>query len=86
LTTAIFPGQAHAARGCGGDAGYDALDGMPSTLSAVGWLSTNIFGEDNSRDAMASVPDIFGLGPFALIARTARLFHAPTARVGADAE
>ncbi len=51
----------------------------------MGWLSTNIFGADNSRYAMASVPVIFGFGPLALIARAARPLRTRMGRVGAAA-
>ena len=63
-----------------------SLAGLLLGPTTVGWLSTNIFGEDNIRYAMASVPVVFGIVPLALIPLTTRLFRAQMARIGADAE
>ena len=63
-----------------------SLAGLLLGPTTVGWLSTNIFGEDNIRYAMASVPVVFGIVPLALIPLTTRLFRAQMARIGANAE
>ncbi len=63
-----------------------SLSGLLLGPPTVGWLSTNVFGEDDIRWAMASVPAIFGLVPALLIPVTARLFRAQMARVGTSSE
>lgn len=62
-----------------------SLSGLLLGPPSVGWLSTSVFGEDDIRYAMASVPFVFGLLPALLIPVTARLFRAQMERVGAGA-
>lgn len=53
---------------------------------SVGMLSTYIYGEENIRYAMATVPVLFGIVPLLLLPITARLFRAQMESVGASAE
>lgn len=53
---------------------------------SVGYLSTAVYGEENIRYAMATVPIIFGLIPMLFIPTTIRLFRAQMERVGVSAE
>ncbi len=63
-----------------------SLAGLLLGPPAVGWLSTNVFGEDQIRWAMASVPLIFGIIPALLLPVTARLFRAQMERVGTSSD
>lgn len=53
---------------------------------SVGYLSTEVYGEENIRYAMATVPILFGAIPLLLIPFTIRRFRAQMERVGVSAE
>lgn len=53
---------------------------------AVGELSSSVFGEDNLRYAVATVPLIFGLIPFLMMPMTRRLYREQMVRLGAASE
>lgn len=57
------------------------MTGLMLGPASVGWLSTSVFGEENIRYAMATVPALFGIGPAFLIPITSRLFAEQMARV-----
>ncbi len=63
-----------------------SLAGLVLGPTTVGWLSTNIYGEENIRYAMATVPLIFGIIPMLFIPITARKFREQMERVGEGAE
>lgn len=63
-----------------------SMAGLLLGPTSVGMLSTYIYGEENIRFAMASVPILFGLIPLLLLPVTARLFRAQMGRVGASAD
>lgn len=53
---------------------------------AVGELSSSVFGEENIRYAVASVPIIFGIIPFLMMPLTRRLYREQMARLGDASE
>lgn len=52
----------------------------------VGELSSSVFGEDNLRYAVATVPLIFGVVPFLMMPLTRRLYREQMVRLGAASE
>lgn len=62
------------------------MSGLMLGPFSVGLLSTNVYGEENIRYAMATVPVLFGLIPMLFIPITMRLFRAQMERVGVSAE
>lgn len=53
---------------------------------AVGELSSGVFGEENIRYAVATVPFIFALIPFLMMPMTRRLYREQMDRLGESAE
>lgn len=53
---------------------------------AVGELSSGVFGEDNLRYAVATVPIIFAIVPFLMMPMTRRLYREQIDRLGAASE
>lgn len=58
-----------------------SLTGLFLGPTSVGFLSTNFFGEENIRYAIASIPIIYGLVPLFFIPITYRLYRAQLARI-----
>lgn len=63
-----------------------SLSGLLLGPTTVGILSTRVFGEENIRYAMATLPIVYGIIPLLLIPVTRRLYLAQMERLGDAAE
>jgi MFS family permease len=63
-----------------------SLTGLLLGPTTVGLLSTRIYGEENIRYALATLPVLYGLVPLLLIPVTWRLYRAQMARVGSASD
>ncbi len=63
-----------------------SLSGLFLGPTTIGTLSTRVFGEENIRSAMATLPVLYGLIPLLLIPVIRKLYLAQMHRIGTDSE